>query len=121
MRNCNFMKTLAVGILSGAAMFAAQAQYKAPSQYFRKDFPAPVKPGQQQQPQQPSQQPAATPRTPPAQPTQPKFKDVGTNAQFFFMTDTNHTYPWIKISSSVATNVKSGVRTSVSPEMPVQR
>src|SRR5438093_6332441 len=101
------MKTLAVAILSGAAIFAAQAQYKAPSQYFRKDFPAPVKPGQQ--PQQPSQQPAATPRTP-AQPTQPKFKDVGTNAQFFFMTDTNHAYPWMKISSSVATNVKSGVR-----------
>jgi|SRR5439155_8804086 len=110
------MKTLAVAILSGAAIFAAQAQYKAPSQYFRKDFPAPVKPSQQQQPQQPS----ATPRTP-AQPTQPKFKDVGTNAQFFFMTDTNHAYPWMKISSSVATNVKSGVRTSVSPEMPVQR
>ena len=118
------MKTLTVAILSGAAMLAAQAQYKAPSQYFRKDFPAPVKPSQQQQPQQPSQQPAATPRTPPAQPTQPtqpKFKDVGTNAQFHFMTDTNHAYPWIKISSSVATNVKSGVRTSVSPEMPVQR
>ena len=116
------MKTLAVVVIVGASTLGVSAQYKAPSQYFRKDFPAPVKPNQQQAPQ-PAQPHHATgsPQATPAQPAQPKFKDMGTNAQFFFMTDTNHAYPWVKISSTVATNVKSGVRTTVSAEMPVQR
>jgi hypothetical protein len=114
------MKTLAVVLLLGATTWVAQAQYKAPSQYFRKDFPAPAKAGQQPQPPPAVGTPQAPPQQP-AQPAQPKFKDVGTNAQFYFMTDTNHTYPWVKISSNVATNTKTGARVSLSPEMPVQR
>ena|SRR5947207_3046491 len=120
------MKTLAVILIVGASTLGLLAQYKAPSQYFRKDFPAPVKPNQQQAPQpaQPRQafgSPQPGQPSQPAQPVQPKFKDVTTNGQFFFMTDTNHAYPWVKISSTVATNVKSGARTTVSAEMPVQR
>jgi hypothetical protein len=115
------MKAFTVVLLIGVATFAAQAQYKAPSQYFRKDFPAPVRPNQQQVTQ--TSQPHAATGSPqaPAQPVQPKFKDVTTNGQFFFMTDTNHAYPWVKISSNIATNTKTGARTSVSSEMPVQK
>ena len=93
---------------------SAFGQYKAPSQYFRKDFPAP-KQGQQQPPPQ-----SAAPAKP-AAPVQPKFRDVSTNSQFFFLTDTNRAYPWTKISATVATNSKNGARQSFSPEMPVQR
>ena len=107
------MRAFWVILVVGAAT-AAQAQYKAPSQYFRKDFPAP-KQGQQQPPQQP-----AAPAKP-AAPVQPKFKDVSTNSQFYFLTDTNRAYPWTKISATVATNTKNGARQSFSPEMPVQR
>ena len=120
-------------VILGVALMvlSASAQYKAPSQYFRKDFPAP-KPGAQPQPNAPQQHhaagaPAATPVSqpaqapPPQQPPQPKFKDVGTNSQFYFLTDTNHAYPWTKISATVATNSKNGARQSFSPEMPVQR
>ena len=114
------MRTLAVVVIVGASTFGLLAQYKAPSQYFRKDFPAPVKPNQQQAPQ-PAQVRQAPQSSQPAQPAQPKFKDVTTNGQFFFMTDTNHAYPWVKISSNVATNTKTGARTSVSAEMPVQK
>jgi len=107
---------------------SASAQYKAPSQYFRKDFPAP-KPGAQPQTQPPQQHHAvgnpqptqAPPQQPPPQAAQPKFKDVGTNSQFFFLTDTNHAYPWTKISATVATNTKNGAKQTFSPEMPVQR
>ena len=106
------MKT-ALMVLFTVAALSLQAQYKAPSQYFRKDFPAP-KPGGPQ-----SQQPAAAPK--PVQPMQPKFKDVATNSQFFFLTDTNRAYPWTKISANVATNVKTGIRQTLSPEVPVQR
>lgn len=116
------MKWVAVASVIGAAVLVAHAQYKAPSQYFRKDFPAP-KPGQSQpsQPSQPQQQqPAATPKAP-AQPAQPRFKNVATNSQFHFLSDTNRAYPWVKISSSVATNVKTGVKQTLSPELPVQR
>lgn len=114
------MKTLAVVLLWGAAALGLQAQYKAPSQYFRKDFPAPVKAGQQQQ-QQPPQQHHATGNPQATNSAAPKFKDVGTNSSFFFMTDTNRSYPWMKISSSVATNTKTGAKVTLSPQTPVQR
>ena len=107
------MRAFWVILVVGAAT-AAQAQYKAPSQYFRKNFPAP-KQGQQQPPQQP-----AAPAKP-AAPVQPKFKDVSTNSQFYFLMDTNRAYPWMKVSSTMATNVKTGVRQTLHPEVPVQR
>ena len=99
-----------------------QAQYKAPSQYFRKDSP-------QNSPQTPGGQPAA-PRPPaaqppapqaPAVPPQPKFKDVQVNAQFYFLTDTNREYAWTKLSSTSAKNTKNGVTQSINAETPVQK
>ena len=121
------MKTLGVILFTGLAI-TLQAQYKAPSQYFRKDFPAP-KPNAAQPPQPhtqppPQQHAVGTPQSQPAQAPQPpqqKFKDVGTNSQFFFLTDTNRAYPWTKISATVATNTKNGARQSFSPEMPIQQ
>lgn len=126
------MKVAVVICAIGIVGLSALAQTKAPSQYFPKDFPAQqragaqAQPAAQPQPQQPQapQQPVArapqAPQTPPPPPL-PKFKDVATNSQFYFLTDTNHAYPWTKISATVATNTKNGVRQSFSPEMPVQR
>jgi hypothetical protein len=117
------MKSLAVILVVGAALAAAHGQYKAPSQYLRKDFPAPAQGGQ---PGQPTQQPQARQQPPPQQPQQPpapvrpKFKDVATNGQFYFLTDTNRAYTWVKISATVATNMKTGIRQSLHPEIPVQ-
>lgn len=113
------MKVALVICAIGIVSFSASAQYKAPSQYFRKDFPAP-KPGAQPQPNAPQQHHVAGSPQAPQTPAAPKFKDVGTNSQFYFMTDTNHMYPWTKISASVATNSKNGARQTFSPEMPVQ-
>jgi hypothetical protein len=115
------MKSLAVVLVLGAAIAGAQGQYKAPSQYFRKDFPAPNKAGQQQPPPPQQHKAVGTPQAAPEKPVQPKFKDVGTNAQFYFLTDTNRAYPWMKISASGATNMKTGIRQTLSPEMPVQK
>jgi hypothetical protein len=118
------MKALAVVFVLGAAVTVAQGQYKAPSQYFRKDFPTTNPSGQQPQPQAPQQpqarQSGATNKAP-VQPALPRFKNVGTNAQFYFLSDTNRAYPWVKISSSVATNTKTGARQSLHPEIPVQQ
>src|SRR5688572_21709198 len=101
--------------------WSALGQYKAPSQYFRKDFPAQAKGAQPQSASQPgSAAPSPAPQAP-AKAAQPKFKDVGTNSQFYFLTDTNRAYPWTKVSATVATNSKNGARQSFSPEMPVQR
>jgi hypothetical protein len=122
------MKSLAVVFVLGAAIAGAHGQYKAPSQYFRKDFPAPNKAGQQpgQAPQQQPQQPQAGQQQPqqPQQPqaaAQPRFKNIATNGQFYFITDTNRTYPWVKISGNVATNSKTGVKQTLHPEIPVQQ
>jgi len=111
------MKTL-VTILICLAALSLHAQYKAPSQYFRKDFPAPTKPGAAR-PQQP-QQPAATPKAP-EKPVQPKFKDVALNSQFYFVTDTNRAHAWTKISATAAKNVKTGTAQTISGEVPIQR
>ena len=106
------MKTL-VTILICLAALSLHAQYKAPSQYFRKDFPAP-KPGA------PQQQPPATPKAP-AKPVQPKFKELSVNAQFYFVTDTNRAHAWKKISPTAAKNVKTGAAQTISGEVPIQR
>ena len=88
----------------------ALAQYKAPSQYFPKNSPAP----------KPGGQPPAPRQTPPA-PTQPKFKEVAVNSQFYFQVDTNRVYAWTKISDTTAKNEKNGVTRTINGEMPVQR
>lgn len=118
------MKALVCGFLVAGIGLTAYGQYKAPSQYFRKDFPAPVKPGQQQQ-QQPQQQqqqtPAATPKAAPQKPAQPKFKELPLNTQFYFLSDTNRAHPWTKISAAAAKNVNSGATQAIGAEIPIQR
>lgn len=94
-----------------------QAQYKAPSQYFRKD--SLQNPGGQPAAPRPAAPP--TPAAPPAVPQQPKFKDVQVNAQFFFLTDTNREYAWTKLSATTAKNTKNGVTQAINAETPVQK
>lgn len=92
------------------------AQYKAPSQYFRKDSPRnPGTPGSPAAPGAP-----ATPGKP-AAPVAPKFKDLPVNSQFFFVSDTNRAYAWTKISADSAKNTKNGVTQAINAETPIQR
>ena len=111
------MKALASLALSVGAwflfVFEAPAQYKAPSQYFPKNNPAP-KPGGQ-----PTQPPASRPA--PAAPQQPKFKDVAVNSQFYFLADTNRAFAWTKTSDTTAKNAKTGAAQVINVETPVQR
>jgi len=100
------------------------AQVKGPRSYFPKNYPAPAANGAV--PPNGNQPPgaggASNPATqPPKPPPAPKFKDVATNSQFFFLADTNHAFPWMKISSTTATNVKNGVVRPISPETPIQK
>jgi hypothetical protein len=88
----------------------AFAQYKAPSQYFPRNNPAPPPGGQ---PNAPGQKPAV--------PQVPKFKDVAVNTQFYFAVDTNRTYAWMKISATTATNIQNGAVQVIHAETPVQR
>jgi hypothetical protein len=88
------------------------AQYKAPSQYFRKDSPRnPGSPGA----------PAAPGKPAPAAPQAPKFKDLPVNSQFYFLSDTNRAYAWTKISAESAKNAKNGVTQAINGETPVQK
>ena len=118
------MKRLPVSLLVSTALFAGafgvMAQYKAPSQYFRKDFPAPNKPGGSgTQPANP-----ATPKAPDKQApanAQPKFKDLPVNAQFYFQSDTNRTYVWTKVSATTAKNNKTGATAPIQSETPIRK
>ncbi len=112
------MKASSIGINVAMACLVfsldAQAQYKAPSQYFPKNNTAPA----------PGAQPAA-PRPPdrqaPTAPQPPKFKELPVNTQFYFLSDTNRTYAWTKISSSTAKNMKNGLTQTINGETPVAR
>ncbi len=105
------MKTSLIGLSVAMACLVfgldARAQYKAPSQYFPKSNPAPA------------------PRTPdkqaPTAPQPPSFKDLPVNTQFFFLSDTNRTYAWMKTSSSTAKNTKNGVVQTINGETPIAR
>ena len=106
------MKALLITALSAAISLtfaaAVDAQYKAPSQYFPKNSPAPGgQPG--------------VPRTPPPAPQPPKFKELAVNSQFYFLSDTNRAYTWTKISDTTAKNTKNGVTQAINGETPVQR
>ena len=109
-------------ILLTASLLVApvlHAQYKAPSDYFRKD--SPNRPGG---PAQPGGAPAApaAPGTPkPAAPPKPAFKDVPVNTQFYFLTDTNRAYAWTKITDTTAKNDKNGVTRAIPAATLVQR
>jgi hypothetical protein len=98
---------LGLGLASLFVAMNVSAQYKAPSQYFRKDFPAPNKP-------------AATPSQPAAPAQPPKFKDVAINSPFYFATDTNRAYPWTKLSATTAKNAK-GITQTFNGEILVTR
>lgn len=95
--------------------FDLSAQYKGPRDYFPKNSPAPPARGT----------PSAAPQTPakpePAKTQQPKFKDIPVNGQFYFLSDTNRTVAWTKISASTAKNPKNGVTRALSTETPVQK
>jgi hypothetical protein len=112
------MKPVSVSLLALFVVLAgpSEAQYKAPSQYFRKDSPRPGgTPAQPSQPGAPSQ-PAA-----PAVPVSPKFKDLGLNSQFYFVSDTNRTYAWTKISATTGKNTKNGVTQTINGETPIRQ
>ncbi len=98
------------------SQISAQAQYKAPSQYFPKTYPAP-QPGGGAAPG------AANPASPqqPAKVQPPKFKDLPLNAGFYFHSDTNRSYLWTKISTSQARNSKNGVVQTLGAETRVQK
>jgi hypothetical protein len=110
------MKVSFLGVMVTTAFlcvgWGAQAQYKAPSQYFPKNSPAPG--GKPATPQAPAQKP-------PAAPQQPKFKDLPLNTQFYFLSDTNRAYAWMKISAATAKNTKNGLTQAINVETPVQR
>lgn len=112
-----FIPIAALACLCGS--FTVQAQYKAPSQYFRKD--SPQNPGGQPAAPRPPATQAPVPPAPPAVPQQPKFKDVQVNANFYFLTDTNREYAWTKLSVTTAKNTKNGVTQVINAETPVQR
>ncbi len=109
------MSALVAGVCL-AFQLSGQAQYKAPSQYFPKSFPAPSAAGRAS--------PAGTNapvQQPPAQRVQPKFKDLPLSTGFYFMSDTNRAYLWTKTSTSQAKNTKNGVLQTIGNETPVQK
>jgi len=106
------MKTFPVSVALAMVCLSASnldAQYKAPSQYFRKDSP-----------RNPPPNAPATP-TKPAAPAQRKFKDLPVNTVFYFSTDTNRTYAWTKLSDTTAKNAKTGASQTVSREALVHK
>lgn len=104
-----------LGVVLVWSVSVAQAQYKAPSQYFPKNSPPPAsraRPGA----------PAAAPEKPAvAAPQQLKFKDLPPQTTFFFRSDTNRAYEWTKVSATEAKNTKSGTTQVINGEIPVQR
>jgi hypothetical protein len=109
-----------VGVFMGGSL---QAQYKAPSQYFRKDSPPPKRVAQPTDPVQPPTPKAPEKQAPavPAPAPVPRFKDLATNSQFYFLSDTNRAYPWTKVSLTTATNTKNGATAAINGETPIQR
>jgi len=93
------------------AQFSAQAQYKAPSQYFPKNYPAP-QPGSGGSTRSATNAPASQ---------MPTFKDLPVNTGFYFKSDTNRTYLWTKTSTTQAKNTKNGIVQNIAGETPVQR
>lgn len=114
------MKTFAISALAAVLWLSLAltggAQYKAPSQYFPKSFPAPSAGG--------GASPAGTNSAAKQQPAQrltPKFKDLPVSAGFYFISDTNRVYLWTKTSTSQAKSTKNGIIQTISGETPVQK
>ena len=75
-----------------------------------------------QQPATPAQrpaQPAAPSTTAPA--TQTKFKDLTVDSKFFFLTDTNRAYPWVKISDTAARNTVNTNVATIPGQTPIKQ
>ena len=110
------MKALILLVASLLVAPALFAQYKAPSDYFRKD--SPNRPGG---PAQPGGPPAAPGNAKPAAPQKPAFKDLPVNTQFYFLTDTNRAYAWTKLTDTTAKNDKNGLTRAIPVASLVQR
>ena len=112
------MKAFAVATIVAAACMlgSAQAQVKGARSYFPKNYPAPPPGGAQ------GGQGAQSPGTnAPARVQLPKFKDLPVNGQFYFLSDTNKTFAWTKISATQAKNTKNGITQTINGEIPIQR
>jgi len=122
------MKVQVIGGIVGAALILSSAQgiaqYKAPRSYFPKNYQPPpangaqgagaaAQPGSGGAAATNNQQPAAKPQV-------PKFKDVAVNSQFFFLSDTNHSFAWMKISPTMASNTVNGAKAPINGETPIQ-
>ena len=109
-------------VVAAACVLPVEAQYKGPRDYFPKNNPAPFNNGQggARNGGQPNARNAPN-KQQPDKPQQPKFKDVAVNSQFYFQSDTNHAFAWIKISSLSASNVQNGLVRTISGETPVQK
>lgn len=110
------MKALILLVASLLVAPALFAQYKAPSDYFRKD--SPNRPGG---PAQPGGAPTAPGNPKPAAPQKPAFKDVPVNTQFYFLTDTNRAFAWTKLTDTTAKNDKNGLTRAIHAATLVQR
>ena len=110
------MKALILLVASLLVAPALFAQYKAPSDYFRKD--SPNRPGG---PAQPGGPPAGPGNPKPAAPQKPAFKDLPVNTQFYFLTDTNRAYAWTKLTDTTAKNDKNGLTRAIPAATLVQR
>jgi len=110
-----FLPAVLATVIASCAV-QAHAQYKAPSQYFRKDSPGVGGNGA------PAQGAPGTPGSParPAATEKPKFKDVAVNSQFYFLNDTNRSFPWTKVTATTAKNSK-GVTRALPTELLIQR
>ena len=104
------MKALILLVASLLVAPALFAQYKAPSDYFRKDSP-----------NRPGGPPAAPGNPKPAAPQKPAFKDVPVKTQFYFLTDTNRAYAWTKLTDTTAKNDKNGLTRAIPAATLVQR
>ena len=113
------MKLFSLGVISvfvcAISCLDVSAQYKGPRDYFPKNSPAP--PARSA----PSTAPKAPTKTEPAKTQQPKFRDIPVNGQFYFLSDTNRTVAWTKISASAAKNPNNGITRSLSAETSIQK
>ena len=51
----------------------------------------------------------------------PKFKELPVNSQFYFLSDTNHSFAWMKISTTMASNTVNGAKAPINGETAIQR
>lgn len=122
------MKAWVIGGMAAAALIfssmEAGAQTKGARSYFPKNYQPPppngaaggaaAQPGAGAAGATNKQQPAAKPAS-------PKFKDLPVNSQFFFLSDTNHSFAWMKISTTTASNTVNGVARPINGETPIQK